>query len=149
MFERLKSIEDAPIDLLLLADPSKDMVLEKLNKGVCFVYKLESEVIGCYVLNEITRDSIELVNIAVSEKKQGCGIGKKLLSHAFDYVKKRGYREIVVGTGNSSIGQIAIYQKAGFRMFDIDRCFFERNYREKIYEHGILCRDMVRFLKRL
>ena len=149
MFERLKSIEDAPIDLLLLADPSKDMVLEKLNKGVCFVYKVESEVIGCYVLNELTRDSVELVNIAVSEKNQGCGIGKKLLLHVFNYAKASGYSEIVVGTGNTSIGQIAFYQKAGFRMIEIDRGFFERNYSEKIYENGILCRDMIIFSKQL
>ncbi|SUM67851.1 Uncharacterized N-acetyltransferase YvbK [Staphylococcus hominis] len=34
-------------------------------------------------------------------------------------------------------------------MFEIDFNFFERNYSKNIYENGILCRDMIRFLKRV
>lgn len=142
-------MDDAPFNLLLLADPSRELVLDYLNTGECFIYKEGPETLGCYVLKEINIDKVELVNIAVSENKQGLGIGKKLLLHAFNYAKNSGYKEIVVGTGNSSIGQIAFYQKAGFRMFEIDIGYFERNYSEKIYENGILCRDMVRFSKRV
>ena len=100
-------------------------------------------------MKEINKNRIELLDIAVRENKQGLGIGKKMLSHLFNYVKESGYTEIIVGTGNSSIGQIAFYQKAGFRMFEIDFNFFERNYSKNIYENGILCRDMIRFLKRV
>ncbi|MDT4036874.1 GNAT family N-acetyltransferase, partial [Staphylococcus hominis] len=71
-------------------------------------------------MKEINKNRVELLDIAVRENKQGLGIGKKMLSHLFNYVKKNGYTEIIVGTGNSSIGQIAFYQKAGFRMFEID-----------------------------
>lgn len=149
MFEKLNSIDDAPFNLLLMADPSMDLVVEYLNNGECFIYKEDSEILGCYVLKEVNINRVELVNIAVSEDKQGLGIGKKLLLHVFDYAKRSGYKEIIVGTGNSSIDQIAFYQKAGFRMFEIDSGFFERNYSEKIYENGILCIDMVRFLKRV
>lgn len=81
------------------------------------------------------------------ESKHGKGIGKKLLANAFKYAKDEGYKEIEVGTGNSSIGQIALYQKMGFRMYEIDIGFFDRNYNEKISENGILCRDMIRFTK--
>ncbi|MRF37111.1 GNAT family N-acetyltransferase [Staphylococcus sp. KY49P] len=149
MFEKLNSIDDAPFNLLLLADPSMDLVLEYLGNGECFIYKEDSEILGCYVLKEININRVELVNIAVSEDKQGFGIGKILLLHAFDYAKRNGYKEVIVGTGNSSIRQIAFYQKAGFRMFEIDRGFFEKNYSEEIYENGILCRDMLRLLKTL
>ncbi|MEX6343726.1 GNAT family N-acetyltransferase [Staphylococcus ureilyticus] len=65
------------------------------------------------------------------------------------YAKKNGYKNIEVGTGNSSIGQIIFYQKMGFRMRNIDVGFYDRNYNEKIYENGILCRDMIRFIKEL
>lgn len=116
MFEKLDSIEDAPFDLLLLADPSMKLVLKYLQSGKCFIYKDDSKILGCYVLIEISVDRVELVNIAVLENKQGLGIGKKLLLHLFDYAKQKGYKEIIVGTGNSSIDQIAFYQKAGFRM---------------------------------
>ncbi|NWK84245.1 GNAT family N-acetyltransferase [Staphylococcus sp. GSSP0090] len=147
MIEILNSIDEAPIDLMLLADPSKKLILEYLKNGKCFVYKENDEIIGCYVLQEINTDKIELVNIAVLESKQGSGIGKKLLANAFDYAKEMGYKELEVGTGNSSIGQIAFYQKMGFRICNIDIGFYDRTYNKKIYENGILCRDMIRFTK--
>lgn len=149
MFEKLKSIDDAPFNLLLLADESMDLILEYLDGGECFIYKEDSEILGCYVVKKVNENRVELFNIAVNENNQGVGIGKKLLLHLFDYAKRCGYKEIVVGTGNAGIGQIAFYQKAGFRMLEIDHGFFERNYSNKIYENGILCRDMIRFLKRV
>ncbi|WP_180526196.1 GNAT family N-acetyltransferase [Staphylococcus haemolyticus] len=149
MFEKLDSIEDAPFNLLLLADPSMKLILEYLQSGECFIYKDGSVILGCYVLKEINIDKVELVNIAVSENKQSHGIGKKLLLHLFDYAKQKGYKEIIVGTGNSSIDQIAFYQKAGFRMIGVEIGFFERNYNDKIYENGILCRDKIWFLKKV
>ncbi|UXS59924.1 GNAT family N-acetyltransferase [Staphylococcus ureilyticus] len=149
MIEKLISIDNAPIDLMLLADPSKKLILEYLENGECFIYKENNQIIGCYVLQEINTDKIELVNIAVLESKQGLGIGKKLLANAFEYAKEKGYKEMEIGTGNSSIGQIAFYQKMGFRMCEIDIGFFDRNYNEEISENGILCRDMIRFTKML
>src|SRR5699024_6932659 len=94
MIEKLKSVGEAPIELLLLADPSKNLILNYLKKGECFVYKENNEVLGCYVLQKINKDKIELVNIAVLESKQKMGIGKKLLANAFEYAKKNGYKNI-------------------------------------------------------
>ena len=50
MFEKLDSIEDAPFDLLLLADQSMKLILEYLQSGECFIYKDGSVILGCYVL---------------------------------------------------------------------------------------------------
>ena len=147
VIEKLEHIDQAPMDLLLLADPSKDRVLAYLKNGECFVYNENGEILGCFVLREIDKVKTELVNISVSGSKQGLGIGKKLLANAFEYARKQNYKEIEVGTGNSSIDQIAFYQKMGFRMYSIDIGFFDRNYNEEIYENGILCRDMIRFIK--
>lgn len=88
---------------------------------------------------------MELVNIAVKESEQGKGLGKQLVIHAIEVAKSKGYRTIEVGTGNSSIGQIALYQKCGFRITGVDIDFFIRHYSEAIFENGIQCRDMVRF----
>jgi hypothetical protein len=56
-----------------------------------------------------------------------------------------GVRRAIVGTGNSGIGQLAFYQKAGFRLWRIERDFFSpaRGYPEGIEENGIPLRDMV------
>ena len=44
------------------------------------------------------------------------------------------------------MGQLAFYQKTGFRLWKIERDFFsrERGYPEGIEEAGIPLRDMVR-----
>jgi len=92
VFEKLDAIDSAPFDLLLLANPSKELLLKHLESGECFVYKNKFEVLGCYILKEINKNRVELLDIAVRENKQGLGIGKKVLSHLFNYVKKWIYR---------------------------------------------------------
>ena len=54
-------------------------------------------------------------------------------------------RRVVLGTGTAGIGQLAFYQKAGFRFWRIERDFFtpERGYPEGLEENGIPLRDMV------
>ena len=136
--------EEPPIDLLLLADPSRKLIEEYLKRGVCYVAENNKELIGVYVLLPTRPESVELVNIAVSESEQGRGIGKQLLMDAIQKSKIRGYKTIEVGTGNSSIGQLALYQKCGFRITSVDSDFFIRHYEDKIFENGIWCRDMIR-----
>ncbi|MFD6441129.1 GNAT family N-acetyltransferase [Peribacillus sp. NPDC060186] len=133
-----------PMHLLLLADPSKELVDAYLEKGQCFVAEIDEQIIGVYVLLEIRPEIIEIVNIAVVEQLHGRGIGKQLVMHAVHYAKSQGYKTIEVGTGNSGMGQLALYQKCGFRVTGVDRDFFIRNYPEAIYENGIQCQDMIR-----
>lgn len=136
--------EAPPMDLLLLADPSKDLVEAYLERGTCFVAEIDEQIIGVYVLQESTTETVEIVNVAVAEQYQGEGLGKRLINHAIHHAKSQGYVSIEIGTGNSGMGQLALYQKCGFRITDIDRDFFTRNYPEAIYENGIQCRDMIR-----
>lgn len=136
--------EQPPMDLLLLADPSVRLVRDYLQRGQCYVAILENSIVGVYVLIPTRPDTIELVNVAVDEAHHGKGIGKKLVLHSIDVAKSLGYKTIEVGTGNSSVGQLALYQKCGFRMNWIDRDFFLRHYEEEIYENGIQVVDMVR-----
>jgi ribosomal protein S18 acetylase RimI-like enzyme len=90
-------------------------------------------------------DAVELKAVAVRPDRQGQGIGQRMLAAVIEALRTDGARRLVLGTGNSSIGQIAFYQKAGFRLWKIERDFFspERGYANNIYENGILLRDMV------
>lgn len=92
---------------------------------------------------------MELVNVAVDEKYQGRGIGKQLVMHAIHQARRLSYQTIEVGTGNTGIGQLALYQKCGFRITGIDKDFFIRHYPEKIYENGIQVMDMIRLSQEL
>ncbi|SMF64788.1 Acetyltransferases [Paenibacillus barengoltzii J12] len=141
----LEDHEEVPLDLLLLADPSQEMIAEYLQRGQCYVGLDEREqIIAVIVLLPTRPGTLEIVNIAVREAFQGRGIGKKLIQFAMDQAREKNAKTIEIGTGNSSVGQLLLYQKCGFRITGIDRDFFIRHYPEKIYENGIQCRDMIR-----
>ncbi|GIO27104.1 GNAT family N-acetyltransferase [Ornithinibacillus bavariensis] len=141
---KLYKDEVPPLDLLLLADPSEEMIMGYLQRGTCYIAEDENSVLGVFVLLPTRPGTIELVNVAVIKRHQGKGIGKKLVMFAIDKARESGYQSIEIGTGNSSIGQLALYQKCGFRIIGIDPDFFITHYSEEIYENGIQCRDMIR-----
>ncbi|REK71273.1 GNAT family N-acetyltransferase [Paenibacillus paeoniae] len=141
---KLHEGEQAPLELLLLADPSPKLVKQYLSRGQCYIGEFENEVIGVYVLLQTRPGTVELVNVAVSESHQGKGIGRQLVNHAIEQARSAGYQTIEIGTGNSSVGQLALYQKCGFRITGVDRDFFIRHYAEEIFENGIQVVDMIR-----
>jgi len=147
---RKKNCNDAiPYDLLYLADPSIDMVERYISKGECHIAILKNETVGVYLLSRKSLDTLEIVNIAVRESCQNTGVGKLLVENAVNLSKSKGVRYLEVGTGNSSISQLAFYQKCGFRIIGVDVDFFKNNYSEKIVENGIECLDMIRLRMRL
>jgi len=145
----LNEHKNPPMDLLLLADPSRKLVEEYLERGDCYIAEVDNQVVGVYVLLPTRPETVELVNIAVAEIHQGEGIGKLLVMDAIKTAKGKKYKTIEIGTGNSSAGQLALYQKCGFRITGIDTDFFIRHYREEIFENGIQCRDMIRLAQDL
>ena len=62
-------------------------------------------------------------------------------------LRGRGFRRAVVGTSNAGIGQIAFYQKAGFRLWRIGRDYFtpQKGYDPDERENGLPHRDMIWF----
>ncbi|MEH6978532.1 GNAT family N-acetyltransferase, partial [Bacillus pseudomycoides] len=73
------SQDKAPMSLLLLADPSERQINSYLKRGLLYIAKCEENVIGVYVLLETRPQTMEIMNIAVSEELQGQGLGKQLL----------------------------------------------------------------------
>lgn len=141
---KLNSNTDAPMDLLLLADPSEKLVKRYLDKGICYTAEMEGELVGVVLIMETKPQTIEVMNLAVKEEFQNKGIGKQLLLFIINEIKKSNAKTIEIGTGNPGVIQMLLYQKCGFRIVEIDFDFFRRNYPERIYENGIECRDMIR-----
>ncbi|TVX95326.1 GNAT family N-acetyltransferase [Cohnella terricola] len=136
--------DDIPYDLLLLADPSKKLVDEYLQRGYCYVAHRNGELVGEFVLIRTHPCTVEIVNITVNELYQGIGIGRSLVLRAIDEAKVLGAKTIEIGTANSSFKQLKLYQSCGFRMVGVDIGFFERHYEEELYEDGLRAIDMVR-----
>ncbi|WPK11775.1 GNAT family N-acetyltransferase [Lysinibacillus louembei] len=144
MIRMLTASEQLPMDLLLLADPSEEIVTEYVQRGFCYVDERDGEIVGVYVLLPTRPHTMELVNVAIDERWQGQGIGKQLVLHAIERAKAMHFKTIQLGTGNSSVDQLALYQKCGFRIVGVDRDFFLQHYDEPIFENGIQCIDMIR-----
>ncbi len=131
------------LDLLLLADPSVELVQGYLAEGHLFVLFEQGEACGVVHLIPQTATVMAVKNMAVKEEAQGRGYGKRLLQHALDFCQRQGYEKVLVGTGNSSLNNLAFYQKVGVRFLSIRRNFFTDQYDEPIFEHGIQCRDRI------
>ncbi|SDK30267.1 GNAT family N-acetyltransferase [Sediminibacillus albus] len=138
-----------PFELLLTADPNPLLVRQYLQQGRCYAAYDHTDLVGVYVLNRNSPQVNEIINIAVQPDYQNQGIGRKLINHAIVESEIQGCREVEIGTGNSSIGQLALYQKCGFRIKAVIKDFFTNNYPEEIIENGIVCRDMIRLSRSL
>ena len=134
---------EAPVSLLLEADPSRDKINEYLSFSKCYVARKADRTVGVYVLSLRDQGTMELMNIAVEPDCQGQGIGAELLRHCIATATGLGARRLEVGTGAFGY-QLAFYQKAGFRAFAVERDFFLNHYREPIVEAGIQHKDMIR-----
>lgn len=144
VIRKLENHEQVPWELLLLADPSREVIEKYLTGAEIYIGLIAKKVVGVYVLVKISEDIVELKNIAVDVNYQGQGIGGKLIMDALSKAKLLGAKKIEVGTGNSSTQQLALYKKYGFVVTKIDKGFFTRNYKEEIIENGIKCVDMIR-----
>ncbi|UJF36340.1 GNAT family N-acetyltransferase [Paenibacillus hexagrammi] len=145
MFIRELALEEEwPIDVLLLADPDEAMIRSYRYRGSCYVAEVDKQIVGAYVLLPTRPKTAEIICIAVEESHQGRGIGRALICHAVQTAKDSGYVHLDVGTGNSSISQLALYQKCGFRIVGVERDHFVKHYMEPIMEDGLPCLDMIR-----
>ena len=130
------------MDLLLLADPSEEIVEKYLEEGELFVLSEKGMPICAAVVVQISDDTCELKNIATDPQYQGKGYGKQMVKYLLDFYRRH-YTQMIVGTGNSSLNNIEFYQKCGFEYSHTIRNFFIDNYPEPIFENGIQCVDMI------
>ncbi|MGG3662271.1 GNAT family N-acetyltransferase [Bacillus gobiensis] len=130
------------LDYLLLADEDEQIVKQYINEGDMYSISMDGQLVGIILFVYHQQRVVELKNLALAPEWRGRGIGKAVLQKAFDIYK--GMEKMIVGTANSSIENIAFYQKAGFRMTEIRRGFFEK-YAKPIFENGIQALDMVMF----
>ena len=61
-----------------LADPSIRLVEDYVKRGHCYVAEEDTHPIGVYVLSPTRPDTIELVNVAVSENLHGQDMANSL-----------------------------------------------------------------------
>lgn len=136
-----KKKRDPYFDLLLIGDEGVTEVEKYLDKGELLLVLMDQFTIGVMLFIPVDQTTIELKNFGLLPEWQRKGFGGQALMLAIAYYRER-YQKMEVGTGNSSLDNLAFYQKCGFRMVAIKSNFFS-NYAEPIYENGIRCLDLV------
>jgi ribosomal protein S18 acetylase RimI-like enzyme len=134
------------VPLLLLADESLQQVRSYMHSGELYAFVgHEGIAVGIVLTIPAEQNSVELKAVAVEQTQQNRGIGRRMLAAVIEELRRRGVRRAIVGTANAGIGQLAYYQKAGFRLLRIERDFFSpaRGYPAAMQDNGIRLRDMV------
>ena len=143
--KKIESKEDY-IDLLLEADPSKDMIHKYLNDSDVYALKKGDELISIAVILPISRKTLELKNIVTTEKYRNKGYAKTLLKSLCGNYKQK-YDRMLVGTTENNI---PFYVKQGFDKYEKTiKNFFIDNYDEEIIDGDLICTDLIYYSKDL
>ena len=146
VIKKEKENKEQYMDLLLEADPSKDMINNYLKNGELFVLTYKDDVACIAVVTKIDEDTVELKNIATKKEFRGNGYGKKMLKYLADNYKQK-YKKMLVGTSENNI---PFYVKQGFDKYEKTiKNFFVDNYDEEIWDGDLHCADMYYYSKDL
>ena len=145
---QVKKIENKEdyIDLLLEADPSKDMIHKYLNDSDVYAIQKADELISIAVILHIDRKTLELKNIVTKENYRNKGYAKTLLKSLCGNYKQK-YDRMLVGTTENNI---PFYVKQGFDKYEKTiKNFFIDNYKEEIKDGELTCTDLIYYSKDL
>ena len=134
------------LDLLLEADPSKEMINKYLSDGELFVLTYNDEPVCIAVTIKKDSDTVELKNIVTKENYRENGYAKKMIKYLVDNYKTR-YKKMIVGTTQNNI---PFYVKQGFDKYEKTiKNFSTDNYDEEIKDGGLICTDLIYYSKNL
>jgi len=142
--EELKDVNVIPMDLLMLADPSEEMIRDYLPYSVGFAAYEADTMVGALLMMRTRPRTMEILNISVLETHQNKGIGRQLIARAVDKARLLRARVLEIYTGNPGAVQMLLYQKCGFRIVGVDLDYCRIHYNETLMDNGIECRDMIR-----
>ena len=136
---------EALIPILLLAEHSERALRWGLANLVDAVYRMDDSerLVGAATM-KWRSDPCEIMELAIAPEFQRQGLGKQFVAWLIQEARASGKSQTLVGTANSSIDNIAFYQKCGFRMDHVRQDYF-RYLPQPSYENGIQIQDMLVF----
>lgn len=137
------------LNILLIGDEDENMINKYLDKSEVYGLFINSELLSICAVLKINEDIVEIKNLATYPEFQNKGYATKLLEFIFKKYKNKGYKNIILGTGENEI-TLNFYKKRGFVETHRVKNFFINNYSHPIIENGKQLIDMVylkKFLK--
>lgn len=102
-----------PIDHAVLSDPEKHMIE---RGGAIFFAVMRAEAVGTCALMPDSPGVYELTKMAVTERYQGLGIGRRLLNAAIGEYHRRDGKQLFLESHAHLQVALKLYEKAGFEM---------------------------------
>ncbi|MDR0576439.1 MAG: ribosomal protein S18-alanine N-acetyltransferase [Candidatus Accumulibacter sp.] len=89
----------------------------------CWICRAGGEIAGYFVLM-LAVDEAHLLNIGVAERRQGAGLGARLLRHAMDAARHGGAATLLLEVRPSNARALALYRHFGFRQIGLRRGYY-------------------------
>ena len=136
---------EALVPILLLAEEWERGLRWSLEHMADAVYRMDNNgtPVGAATV-QWREEHWEILELAIIPGLQGQGLGRHFIDWLADEARRNNKRRLLVGTANSSIGNIVFYQRCKMRMDSVRRDYF-RYYREPVIENGLPKRDMIVF----
>lgn len=83
--------------------------------GFVFLARSKGEIVGTCALMKAGRSAFELSKMAVTERYQGLGIGRRLLSAAISCFEQTGARRLFLESNSKLTRALTLYEAHGFR----------------------------------
>jgi len=148
-FRKLRSDENIPYSLLLLADETIDAIDKYIHNSDIIILEQETEIIAVCATEMVAKQVMEIKNIAVKEQFQNKGIGFSFLKYIINMAKEQKCSEVIICTPDVAHKQLYLYQKAGFSIYKIVPDYYPLHYPNLIIENGEILKNMVVLKKSL
>ena len=107
-----KYFEVEPHDQKLLFNPDEEIIAKN---GNILIASYRDKIVATAALLKVNSSLCELTKMAVTEKMQGYGIGKKLLNAMIDHAKNKGYTKVILLTSPKLEYAVRLYKSFGFK----------------------------------
>ena len=112
-----------PKDELVLSNPVEEII----NKGGKIYYALyDNEIMGTVSLIKMNATTFELSKMAVTERAQGLGIGKKLLEFCILEAKKNEIQKFILYSNRQLKPALHLYESFGFKEIPLESGVYKR-----------------------
>lgn len=133
------------------------MTEERLRAGDSFVAELAGQIVGVVTLRRAKPDSScpwylqpdvwSFGQFAVQPKRQGQGIGRRLLAAVEQRAIQHGARELALDTAEGAAHLIAWYERLGFRFIE-QVSWPDTNYRSVVMSKSLSAQTIENFTAR-
>ena len=96
---------------------SENMIREELDNEFCYMYvaEINGNVVG-YAGVQMILDEGYITNVAVTESKRRCGIGRALVGRLVEAAKERELAFLTLEVRRSNASAITLYESFGFKL---------------------------------